>query len=733
MKQSFISALLLSGTFVLSSSSLLACNQCENTSKVVNTTYSLETSKKVKVEKVHTDNFEHDGVLANCIDGNKNTIYHSRWRRDGAKLPVVLDFEFDGNQQIDYIVYYPRVDSENGRIGQFELQYKSKGDKEFKKFDTSFDFQQSGEAQRLILPTPIKKAQSIRFTVKSGVHNLVTCSEMEFHANIKEPKEIDLFTDASCSALKPDVTEKQISKAKHAFYQALAMDISSGVYSKQGRMRTYNAYPSPLDGAKKLKTNAFNLLDNPTGISVNKGDTIVCFANGIGEKRVSLKLMKWLKGFNGEDIALYDGANKFVASDSGLMYVCYFDTDYKTASPITVNFITGNVNNYYDATVNNNADWKQMLANATNPYFDVLGKYSHIVYRTEDFKKFAPNDIERVVQIYDSIVSLEQELLGLYKYNKLVPNRILYQGVDHSFMYATWYRTAYNHGTMRDILPIEGARSNWGLYHEVGHMHQTRPGFLWIGMTEVTNNLYSMHVQRAMGYPSRLLVSNNYQGAYNQIIVPEKIHAANGPFEKLVPIWQIYLYTHEVLGQKDFYLDLHEAVRNDNRSLTHGEIQLNYVKMCCDIAKTDFTDFFEQWGLLRPIDMSVNDYSTAQLSCTQQQVDDVKKQIKAKGYKKPLEIIYLKDDNINLYKQPKAIVKNKIEVANNKLCFNEWENCVAFELYTMDNGVQKRSAISIKPEFELSKLKKGDIIKAVAANGDRTEVSVDSYLPKKIR
>ena len=266
--------------------------------------YSIQTSNKIEAKVVNTDNYEHDGVAVNCIDGNKNTIYHSRWRRNGAKLPVILDFAFDGKEQIDYIVYYPRTDSENGRIGKFEIEYKSKGDKQFRKYDKIFDFQESGDAQRLILPTPIKQPETIRFTVKSGKHDLVTCSEMEFHSYINTPKESAMFTDATCTELKSEVSIKQIKKVKHPFYKGLAADIFSGSYVKQGRARTYNAYPSPQVGAKQLKTNAFNLLDNPTGISVNKGDTIVCFANGIGEKRVALKLMKWLKGYNGEDIAI---------------------------------------------------------------------------------------------------------------------------------------------------------------------------------------------------------------------------------------------------------------------------------------------------------------------------------------------------------------------------------------------------------------------------------------------
>jgi hypothetical protein len=96
---------------------------------------------------------------------------------------------------------------------------------------------------------------------------------------------------------------------------------------------------------------------------------------------------------------------------------------------------------------------------------------------------------------------------------------------------------------------------------------------------------------------------------------------------------------HDVLGNNDFYKDVHEAVRiapsapagvNEN-----GYCQMEFVKICCDVAKLDLTEFFEAWGFLRAVNFSQNDYGTEAVIVTQKMVDDAKAWIAAKKYPKP--------------------------------------------------------------------------------------------------
>src|SRR5690625_6171603 len=93
--------------------------------------------------------------------------------------------------------------------------------------------------------------------------------------------------------------------------------------------------------------------------------------------------------------------------------------------------------------------------------------------------------------MYDDLVFLEKDFMGLIKYDRPTINRAYFHAMYHSFMYATAYRTAYNvsgEGVKRTVMDPQTLRRDcWGPAHEMGHTFQTRPGFRWHGMTEVTN------------------------------------------------------------------------------------------------------------------------------------------------------------------------------------------------------------------------------------------------------
>ena len=63
-----------------------------------------------------------------------------------------------------------------------------------------------------------------------------------------------------------------------------------------------------------------------------------------------------------------------------------------------------------------------------------------------------------------------------------------------------------------------------------------------------------------------------------------------------------------VLGKTDFYKDVHEAIRTSPNQSTDGLSQLEFTKICCDVAKLDLTDFFMKWGLLSAVDYTFDDY-----------------------------------------------------------------------------------------------------------------------------
>ena len=59
------------------------------------------------------------------------------------------------------------------------------------------------------------------------------------------------------------------------------------------------------------------------------------------------------------------------------------------------------------------------------------------------------------------------------------------------------------------------------------------------------------------------------------------------------------------------------------------------MKICCDVAKMDLTDFFDKWGFFWVGTIAVNDYGKFNFTITQQMVDETTAYIAKKGYKKP--------------------------------------------------------------------------------------------------
>jgi hypothetical protein len=68
------------------------------------------------------------------------------------------------------------------------------------------------------------------------------------------------------------------------------------------------------------------------------------------------------------------------------------------------------------------------------------------------------------------------------------------------------------------------------------------------------------------------------------------------------------------------------------------------VKICCDVAKLDLTDFFEKWRFFWVGKLRVDDYGKYHYTITQQMVDDAKSYIAKKKYKKPdMDITFIED------------------------------------------------------------------------------------------
>ena len=159
-------------------------------------------------------------------------------------------------------------------------------------------------------------------------------------------------------------------------------------------------------------------------------------------------------------------------------------------------------------------------------------------------------------------------------------------------------------------------------------------------------------------------------------------------FCTLIPCWQLELYNSHVNGQQDFYADVHEQLRKNRDVENDAEQQLQFMKICCDVAQTDFTDFFEQWGMLVPMKETIEDLSSIQgkvnysrsFTITKQQVNDLKKY--SAKYKKPAQNIqYIHDNNVDMFRSDGTNVKGNVEWAGNTINIKDWQHVAVYEVY----------------------------------------------------
>lgn len=675
---------------------------------------SLKDDIQVAIHSATASSVQSGTGIELSFDGDKDTWYHSSWNNSGDNyFPIVLEYTFEEGSDMDYLVYYPRSDGgKNGNFKEVDIEVLSsantRGVAEWE-YVMTYDFGGSSAARKVSFPKSLIGVSAIRLTINSGAgdgQGFASCAEMEFYK--KNPQSFDyatLFTDPSCSELKTGIAESDILSCPYSFFKNIAWYLYHDKYPKEFRIASFRAYPHPDVQAEENKTNAYSLLDNLTGISVQGGETLVVLVDDLYGQEISLRVQNLDEpegdGFGGDDYPLSEGTNKLSISEKGLVYIMYHTSDYVQAPDVKIHFATGTVNGYYDSqNAAHEGRWQELLANATDDYFDVVGKYAHLTFPTSRFRNHTGN-LKTLIDAYDEIVYNEQALMGLDKYNKMFKNRMYFNVIYTSYMYATSYHTAYNDNTLSELCTEDllTTSSCWGPAHEVGHCNQTRPGLRWLGMTEVTNNIMSEYIQTTVfGQPSRVQTEdmgdsdapNRYSKAWNGIVVAQIPHNAHDDvFCKLIPFWQLELYFGKVLGktpreQTDkggFYPDVYEYIRTHDDLSTAGEQQLEFVYIASLCSETNLLDFFEKWGFLTPCDLTLDDYGEGKMSITQSQIDNLKTRVEALGYPKmEFALEYITDNNYETFKNKSAIVKGTAVRDDNRLTMENWQHVVVYEV-----------------------------------------------------
>ncbi|MFE1952719.1 M60 family metallopeptidase [Streptomyces sp. NPDC059524] len=209
-------------------------------------------------------------------------------------------------------------------------------------------------------------------------------------------------------------------------------------------------------------------------------------------------------------------------------------------------------------------------------------------------------DAEAAVSGLDSSKPVHRPKAGAYHFTEVskVPSGV---GAYATHGYNGFPRVYLDRATTVQGLLTRG----WGLYHELGHLHQ-QMAYKPTGLTEVTVNIYSLAVQRALGQRSNLLTVDPktgltyFQSAQAKFgtdgLTYEKSFTS---YEKLVPLRQL-----ELAFGDDFWPRLHKLVREENPQSDYTETAKRYRALATyasRVAARDLTDFFlTTWAF--PID-----------------------------------------------------------------------------------------------------------------------------------
>lgn len=664
-----------------------------------------------------------DESIEKSFDGTTSTWYHSSWYN--TKFPVNLTYHFATPQEVDYFVYKPRSGGGNGDFGQFEL-FVSTYDKDNYVKIGDYDFGKKSTSSRVDFKEPLKNVTSFKFTVKSGAGDLVSCGEMEFYRYGAPVAGLDeVFADELYSKLKPDVDQRKIDGIENSFFRNIAQSLFDGTYDLKYRVQEYEPYRDLNDLAKEMKTGVYNPFENPTGIWFKDGEEVVIFIEDTDGESVQFKVYDFDAIRQGKSTPnptsypLTKGTNKIKLTTGGLGYIDYYTLNWETAPKIKIHIASGTVNGYFDKHRDTAADWQKILNDASYGMIDIKGDYINLCYGVNSLKQYC-DDGMKLIQNYDDITDYEHEIMGLKKYNRK-PKNHMFARVVKDGLFADGWGAGFYEGCMNELACTTKSvrEGGWAIAHELGHVNQISPGLKWVSTTEVTNNVYSALVrykywpentalehERCNDGDNNNVIGGRFNSYLNYGIVKgehwlcqkgqdkmEGYENGGDHFVKLCPLWQMLLYYREVIGgeKRDWYGDVAEIVRTtDQNGMNNGELNLAFMKNTMDVVKEDLTDFFEQCGMLKPINKELDDYARGQMTITQAQCDELK--VYARKYPKPATpvLYYLSANCVDAYKNRLPVEGKYNEgliVRSNGWVMAKhevWRNAVVFETYQGD-------------------------------------------------
>ena len=425
----------------------------------------------------------------------------------------------------------------------------------------------------------------------------------------------------------------------------------------------------------------YGSMTNPTGITARDGEDLFIFlGDDIPQNAtVQIELVPLGTRSAGMYYNLKKGLNIILNQGENNVFVNYIGRTFnngkslKDYKPMNIHIEGGKVNGYFDLTKGNtNEDWKTMQSDGLvwAKAFNMKGELIVMNMPGADCKQYTPNNMKELVEIWNSIVHREDDLMGFRAAKRDKCNNVLNAtAVDHGYMYATTGGTYYNYNTLGDVLNYDkmkwGNGTLWGPAHEFGHNHQQL--FNTAGMTEISVNMYSNMIMFTSGrVTSRSencsyidVDGKKYDGVCESAVSTYADRFANkkkwfeyGTWGTTQMYYKLYLMFHATGLDDQFWhkcLDYLRKNRLEGQGTANCQGQNDYLlfaKACCEAAKQDLSSFFEAWGHFYDVNGSViGDYSNTTMYTTRAQWVEAKKFMQ-KYPKGPANNMIFIDDHI---------------------------------------------------------------------------------------
>lgn len=694
--------------------------------------------------------------IEHCFDGVfGGTPYHSVWGQP-AQFPVTLEFTFDGKEEIDYFIYHTRAG--NGNFGEVDVFTATEAAPEYKLYG-SFDFKKQNAPSKVIFNSPLKNATKIKFSVKSGAGDFVSCDEMQFFKNNVDDRLkqqlLTVFTDASCSELKEGITDAQINALPPYFAQigTYLKNDKYDAWEKKFRIRDYQPYSDVELWAEKLMTKRYSNLDNPTGIYAEAGDSILVLVGDTHGQSVSIQLIPDVEA-GGDTYFLHEGVNKIGIRRKGMLFIMYTaDLLSPSAKPVRIHIPlnSGTVNGFFDLKEDQtDAAYAELLRKATYKYFCVRGEKIMFYFHLSKMREYLPNNILSAIHLWDNIIGWQQELMGIDDVRpSQVNNHIFAISPEDGYMWASDYRIGFVYTYLNNILlydNVMAAKDNaWGPAHEIGHIHQR--AINWPSSTESSNNLFSNYILYKLGkYCSRgselsaLATARCINGNawYN---MGTSTHQNEDTEIHMRMNWQLWNYYHRCGYQPDFWQKLFRLLRENRISESDpGAGQLLFARMACQAANQNLTEFFERWGFFEPVDnVTIEQYGSWNYNVTPRMISETKAFMAR--FPAPRHAFYYLEDRKNgdvgidnykvgdvghysQFKNNQKISKTpKYSRSGQRISISNGDEAVAFEVKKGDKLLFFSNFLSF--EVPSSIALEGCSIYAVQADGHRKQVMAE--------